>query len=283
MSSAPHNPNRLRLVLAAVVFVMILGAVGVMLLRGGEGDDAPEPEPTLETPEPVQTPAIPLPPPPLTRADLLDMVDQAAAAHAAGETPQGQRALSGRTFRVKIPFGCFGPREAGSEAAAWWEYADEGRSIRVSARPEIWTESAFVAQLGGGPYEAVEGFWIPRPWMTADTCPPIRVDPLGGTPPVSPQTVGLAAFFEAGGSRVNQRRERPWQATLRAEEGQALERPQGFHLIVEGRLEAFADGRPVRCQSAGPDQRPLCVIRIRREYVALAPIGSDTVLQEWRS
>ena len=79
------------------------------------------------------------------------------------------------------------------------------------------------------------------------------------------------------------RGDRPWQAAIRAEEGETLERPTGFHLIVEGRLGAFSDGRPVRCSSAGPDQRPLCVIRIRREYVAFAPIGSDEVIQEWRS
>jgi len=78
-------------------------------------------------------------------------------------------------------------------------------------------------------------------------------------------------------------RDQPWQAAVRAAEGETLERPTGFHLIVEGRLGAFADGRPVRCQSAGPDQRPLCVVRIRRDYVAFAPIGSDEIIQEWRS
>ena len=284
MSSSPSNPNRLRLILAAVVFVMILGAVGVMLLRGDPTPDDPEPLPEPTTVEPVQTPTIPLPPPALTRAELLDMVEQATAAYAAGEAaPEGEAALAGRNFRVRIPFGCFGPRRAGEEGWAGWEYADEGDTIRLSARPENWTDTAFVSLLGGGRYDAVEGFWIPRPWMTGDGCPPIRVDPLGGAPAASPQTVGLAAFFEADSSRVDQRGDRPWQAAIRAAEGETLERPTGFHLIIEGRLGAFSDGRPVRCSSAGPDQRPLCVIRIRREYVAFAPIGSDEVIQEWRS
>ena len=284
MSSPQSNPNRLRLILAAVVFVMILGAVGVMLLRANQTVEAPEPTPDPETVEPVQTPTIPLPPPALTRAQLLDMAEAAASAYAAGEPiPEGQAALVGRNFRVRIPFGCFGPREAGSDAWAWWEYADDGATIRLSARPENWTETGFVAQSGGGPYDAVQGFWIPRPWMASDACPPIRVDPLGGAPAASPQTVGLAAFFGADSSRVDQRGGRPWQAAVRAAEGETLERPTGFHLIVEGRLGAFADGRPVRCQSAGPDQRPLCVVRIRRDYVAFAPIGSDEIIQEWRS
>ena len=284
MLSPPSNSNRLRLILAAVVFVMILGAAGVMLLRGDPTPDDPEPTPEPVTVEPVQTPTIPLPPPALTRAELLDMVEQATAAYAAGEAaPESEADLAGRNFRIRIPFGCFGPRQAGSDAWAWWEYADEGETIRLSARPENWTDTGFVAQLGGGPYDAVEGFWVPRPWMAGDGCPPIRVDPLGGAPAASPQTVGLAAFFEADSSRVDQRGDRPWQAAIRAEEGETLERPAGFHLIIEGRLGAFADGRPVRCQSAGPDQRPLCVIRIRRDYVAFAPIGSDEIIQEWRS
>ncbi|MEH6664069.1 MAG: hypothetical protein V7678_04410 [Brevundimonas sp.] len=285
MSSSASNSNRLRLILAAVVFVMILGAAGAMLLRGEPAPDTPEPAPEPKTTEPVQTPAIPLPPPPLTRAELLDMVEAAASAYAAGEpAPEDQAGLAGRQFRIRIPFGCYGPRRAGSESSAGWEYADEGRTIRLSVAPEAWADTAFVAQLGGGPYEAVEGFWIPRPWMASDACPPIRVDPLGGgAPAASPQTVGLAAFFEADSSRVNQRGDRPWQAAVRAPEGETLERPAGFHLIVEGRLEAFADGRPVRCNSAGPDQRPVCLIRMQREYVAFAPIGSDEIIQEWRS
>ena len=80
MSSSASNPNRLRLILAAVVFVMILGAAGVMLLRGEPTPDAPEPTPEPQTVEPAQTPTIPLPPPALTRAELLDMVDRATAA-----------------------------------------------------------------------------------------------------------------------------------------------------------------------------------------------------------
>lgn len=283
MTDPSANPNRLRLILGAVVFVMILGAVGVMLLGRDPAPQKPEPSPEPETIEPVQAPTIPLPPPPLTRADLLRLVQEAAAAYAAGKpAPDGHASLAGRRFKVRIPFGCFGPRPAESEAAAGWEYADEGRSIRLSARPEDWAGTAFVAQLGGGPYEAVEGLWIPRPWMDVDGCPPLRVDPLSGAPAASPQTVGLAAFFPGDSSRVDQRGDRPWQATLRAPEGETLTRPAGFHLIVEGRLEVFADGAPVRCNSAGPDQRPVCLIRVQRDRVAFAPMDSDTVIQEWR-
>lgn len=283
MSERSANPNRLRLILGAVVFVMILGAVGVMLLGRDPAPREAEPAPEPEVVEPVQAPAIPLPPPPLIRADLLQVAADAAAAYAAGEpAPEGHAGLAGRRFRVRIPFGCFGPRPAGSEASAGWEYADDGRAVRLSARPEAWADTAFVAQLGGGPYEAVEGLWIPRPWMNGDGCPPLRVDPLGGAPAASPQTVGLAAFFQADSSRVDQRGDRPWQATLRAPEGETLARPAGFHLIVEGRLEPFADGAPVRCNSAGPDQRPVCLIRIQRDRVAFAPIGSDEIIREWR-
>lgn len=283
MADPSANPNRLRLILGVVVFVMILGAVGVMLLRGDATPEEPEPAATPEPAETPQTPAIPLPPPALTRADLLDMAEQAAAAYASGgPAPEGEAGLVGRNFRVRIPFGCYGPRQAGGDDWAGWEYADEGATIRLSATPENWTDTGFVAQLGGAPYDAVEGFWIPRPWMDGDGCPPIRVDPLGGAPAASPQTVGLAAFFEVDSSRVEQRGDRPWQAAIRAPEGETLERPAGFHLIVEGRLGAFADGRPVRCSSGGPDQRPLCIIRIRREYVAFSPIGSDEIIQEWR-
>jgi hypothetical protein len=129
--------------------------------------------------------------------------------------------------------------------------------------------------------EAVEGFWIPRPWQNGDRCPARTADPLQAEPPTpSPQTVGLATVFGPNSSRLNRRGERPYELTLPVSD--AARPTQGLQLVLEGRLTALPDGRLIACRSASPDQRPVCLIGAQIDRVAVRDPASQRSLGEWR-
>ena len=129
----------------------------------------------------------------------------------------------------------------------------------------------------------MEGFWVDRPWMTADGCPSIRADPLASGPGTSaPPTVGLAAVFETGGSRLGRRNGRAYTHTIRqAGDAPLIGLDAGYRVRLQGRVAAFPDGRAIRCRAANPDQRPVCVAAVQLDRVAFETPTGET-LSEWR-
>lgn len=240
--------------------------------------------------EPVATPAAPTPAgpaPALTREDLILAMEQAASAYASGQTPTGD-SLSGRRFSIRLAFGCDGPRTNAADAAgdglARWSWDEDRRSIRLSLAPGDWAESALVVGAGGGAaWEAVEGFWIPRPWLKSDACPGQTVDPLqAGAAGASPQTVGLAAVFGPDSSRLGRRDGRAYVHTIRPEgDAVLIPPPDGYRLVLEGRASAFPDSRAIHCRAPGPDSRPVCVMAATLDRVAFED-ASGRQLSEWR-
>jgi hypothetical protein len=124
--------------------------------------------------------------------------------------------LVGRRFGLRLPFGCTGPA-AEAAAGASWVYSADRRSVRIVVRPETWTGSALIQAIAAPEtYEAVEGFWVTRPWLLSEDCPALPTDPTTTTPSASsPETLGLGVFFEEGGSRVARRDQRPYEIVLR--------------------------------------------------------------------
>lgn len=244
----------------------------------------PEPAP----PAPARTPApvsLPVAPPPLGRAELLRAIDAAASAYAAGKAPEGE-SLAGRRFTVRQAFGCSGaappaPADQAADGLARWSWSRDRRALEIRLKPGDWTGTALMAG-GDGAWEAAEGFWLSWPWLRADGCPKAAVDPLAGPHAVSPQTVGLAAVFERGGSRLGRRNGRAYAFTVRGEGDELPPLPiGGYRLVLEGRFVAFADGRSVRCRSDGIDQRPICVAAAELHRVAFEAADGE-VLSEWR-
>lgn len=248
-------------------------------------------EPVAPPPEPAgpvkSSPEPPVQPATLGRRELLTAIDQAASNYAAGVTPTGTDALVGRQFDIRLAFGCEGaqaaPAEGAGDGLARWSWGPDRETIRLNLAPGDWTRSALIAGAGQEKWEAVEGFWIARPWMSADGCPSIRADPLASGPvSPSPQAVGLAAVFEKDGSRLGRRNGRAYTHTLRqAGDAPLVALDAGYRVRLEGRIAAFPDGRAIRCRAANPNQRPVCVAATQLDRVAFETPTGET-LSEWR-
>lgn len=283
--------SRRRSILAAA----LVSAASLGLVQCDRASDAPAAPPPADAPPAIPETTdlrAPQPQTSLSRDDLISAAAQAASAYSEGRTPTTTDPLVGRSFTVRMPFGCSGPSiPAAGDAepgVARWSWADDNKTIQLSLTPGDWTDSALIAAPLGAraaaTWEAVEGFWVPRPWMAAKTCPSAPTDPLLTLEPTaSPQTFGIAAVFEAEGSRAGRRNGRAYAFTVRSSAGQTLVPPVGgYRLVLEGRIVGFPGGRAIRCKASGPDQRPVCVAAARLDRVAFED-AAGAVLTEWRA
>ena len=255
-------------------------AASLLALAACQREPQPTPAPAAKSePPPVVTVA---PAPVLDRAGLLEATDIAASAFAAGREVGGA-SLAGRRFVVRQAFGCGEPDEAAETAAdglATVAWAKDRRTLKFSLAPADWLQSGLIGRDDSG-LEAVEGFWLERPWLRTEACPAIAP---GASPSsqASPQTSGLAAVFKPNGARTGRRNGRAYEFTLRGEDGQPpAPSAQGYRLVLEGRMTTFADGRAIHCRTAAPDQRPVCIGAAQFDRVAFEDADGQ-MLSEWR-
>ncbi|PZQ59113.1 MAG: hypothetical protein DI570_16735 [Phenylobacterium zucineum] len=265
----------------------------------------PKPTPGPTTPEVSPAPAV------LDRARLLQALDTATSAYAAGQADAGEN-LASRRFVIRQAFGCRGPAASSTPGLPGWTWGKDHKTVEISLAPIDWTKGAVFDEMDT-PWEAVEVFWIARPWArdagcktdaaspapaepkpAAKTIDPAKTmdnertsTPAPATPVLPPpaadrQVAGLAAVFVQGGSRVGRRDGKPFAFTLRSEDGAPLQAPPGgYRLVLEGRLAAFPDGRAIRCRSASVDIRPVCIAAAEVDRVAFED-ADGKVLREWR-
>lgn len=268
------------------VRLTVVAAAAISLLSACQRDA----EPVAPPPGPAgPVKALETPPlnPALDRRELLSAVAQAASSYAAGIVVTTADSLVGRQFDVRMAFGCEGaetpPPDGAGDGLARWSWGPDRETIRLSLTPGDWARSALIAGAGQDQWEAVEGFWVARPWMTTEGCPSIRADPLASGPAApSPHAVGLAAVFETGGSRLGRRNGRAYAHTIRqAGDSPLIALDAGYRVRLQGRVAAFPDGRAVRCRAANPNQRPVCVVAVQLDRVAFETPTGET-LSEWR-
>lgn len=238
-------------------------------------DVTPEPAPAA-TPPTVSV----APPPALDRAGLLQAMDQAASAYAAGDKAFDVD-LPARRFVVRQAIGC-AVTAVSSDGVTAVAGGRDSRDLSLSLTPADWTSSPPFPEAVGG-WEAAEGFWLSWPWLRSDGCPVAQKgegQDTAGTP--SPQTMGLAAVFDEGGSRLGRRNGRPYAYTVRGEGKAApISESKSYRLVLDGRMAVFADGRAIRCHATGPEQRPVCIAAVRMERVAFEN-DEGQILSEWR-
>ena len=268
------NGSPLRNIIAAAVVVAAGAGAGFIAGR----DSVRMPEPIVVTqpaaPVPVAVPETPMAEVTLGRADILRMASLAADA-ASGGTPV-EDTMDGRRFMIRIPFGCGPKSNDNRDRSATYTVADE--TLRVRIQPQDWTDLPWVAsEVSRRGAVGAEGFWVPRPWTAAETCPPDAVEP---TDPSS--NLGIAMIFDANSSRVGQRRGRALEATVQVDAEEA-DFSKGFRLVVEGRVVQWPGGREtVLCRSANAYERPVCLVGTRLDGVSIENASNGERLADWR-
>lgn len=276
---APHVPGRLR---AAPSLLAVLLAVPLMLAGCDKAQDRTDDAPGNASAQQPPQPSEPIELSPLNRGDILTAAARAADMFGAGQPlPEANRALIDRKFALRLPFGC-----AGAEAEAWagWTWNPATKALKVTIRPEQWGDAPWIAAIAPErTFEAVEGFWLRRPWTSAETCP----SPSVRTPNMTGggegrQTVGLAQFFSASSPRTLRRGGRPYAVTLK-EPVMPDPRTGRFALSIRGRISGFADGQPIRCWTSSPDLEPVCLVAVELESVGIEDLSTGKSVAEWHS
>jgi hypothetical protein len=238
---------------------------------------------------------VPLPKPPMDRTALLQEVALARSAAAAGANDsQAQRALDGKQFELRIRFGCAGAAPKLADAMLGWTYNADTRVFRISATPTLNGDDPIIAQLNAKDIEAVEGFWIPRPWLLQATCPAApaapAATPVKGTSQQQSTSIAIAAgkvaiaqFFTATDSRTTRRDHRPYAATRTLDAGTTQVGVAGFDLVIEGRLRPGPGGRVILCKSAVVDRPPDCIVSARIDRVRFEQPETGETIAEWGS
>lgn len=268
--------------LATLACVALISGCEVKTPAGNEPDETPTAIPTIRPPAPAPTLTIG----PATRAEILAAVSSAADATAAGlPLPEANLTLTDRTFELHLPFGCV------PEAGGTWGQVRRDPStsvLRISVTPERFGQNQHItATAAGKPFDAVEGFWIERPWTTAETCPrpapSATVEPAESTPapqPAAPQTLAIAQFFKPDAPRTSQRGNRPYTYVGKPDAKDPARNGE-MRLRLTGRISGFADGHPVHCHTSEPAAPPICVVAVEFTGVGIEAAQSGRILTEW--
>lgn len=284
VSMMEPTPRTSRLALTAgFVALAVIGGGGFLLGQQSAGPQpvAPAPVPVAPTPAPSPTEANDT----LGRAELMALAATAADATASGTgVPAEIRAAVGKPFAILLPFGCTGPAAADSDAAMRWRYDDADKALRLHVAPVTWNAADWWQAGSANEVESVEGFWIPRPWSSSETCPPLG-DPAGasGAEPVTlpGQTLAIGHLYGADARRQGRRDGKAYTAVIRTTPD-AVRGEQGFRLRIKGRVAAGPDGNAAVCrQPGGAEQRPVCMIVTSLDEIALENTATEKVLATW--
>ena len=291
------SPRTSRLVVAgSAAAIILLGGGGFLLGRS----TAPAPPPAIISPmpAPVAAPVVSETPVArvLSRTDIIAMANAAADATSSGaKMPESASAAEGSRFEIELPFGCDGPAAEDSRDPFQWRYDAKSSSLRVSVAPaafdpqewlgEPTSEAASIAPPAARE-EAIEGFWIARPWSSRETCESASAPaaPLGIDAVTIPgQTLGLAQIFTDEDSRNARRGGKPYESVRRMDEDD-LKIDKGLRVRLRGRIGRFPDGEAVRCrQPAGKEQRPVCLVAVTFDDVAIENPSTQETIATWAS
>lgn len=272
-----RHPSARRRRLRAAASLLAAASLAACEPRDVAGNDVEEN--AANAAEPAPAPVLPEPARPLGRAQLLDLVRRAADAAAAGDPlPEADKQLAGRSFEIRLPFGC--PGEA--ERPDRWVTADfdaKRGTLRLSAKPPLSQADSWLAEVAEDqPFDTAEGFWIERPWTTSEMCPPVLPATSEPSEAASP-TVAIVEVFAPDAPRMLQRGGRPYGITRKLDSAEQAE--GGFRLALGGHIAAFRDGYPVHCRVESNLRPPICVVAAEFARIAFERVKGGTVLAEW--
>lgn len=261
---------------------LALAAGGFLLGRATLGDPPPAPAPSGPPLAKVEAPPPPVVEPVLGRADLIRAAAAAADSFTAGR-PAGAGNLVGRRFELRLPFGCAGPQP--DDAPLRWRYDDDAEVLRLHAEPAQFSVEEWLGPEAREGIEAVEGFWIERPWTSSEDCPaPVAAaspeTESEATEAAPAPTLGIAQIFTAQGSRQGRRNGQAYEAVVR-KSADAIDVTRGLRLRLSGRIAAAAAPRPILCRAADPAHAPRCLILAELSEVAIENPANGETLAQW--
>lgn len=280
------SPRASRLALAAgLVAAIVIGGGGFLLGQRSVADETP-----LIAPAPAAAP-LPAPTPTeeadrtLYRPELIALASKAADATARGAPmPSATGAAVGKQFSIALPFGCDGPSAVGSDAAMRWRYDDKAEVLRLHVAPVSWSPTEWWAESAPASLEAIEGFWIARPWTDSEDCPPVgEPAAASGADPITlpGQTLAIGQLFSGEGARQGRRGGKAYTVVVRmiADEVRA---GRGFRVRLAGHVAAVPGGGAASCrQPGGAEQRPICIIATTLDEVAIENAATGETLATW--
>ena len=272
------------------------------------------------------------------RRQLLLAVNEAASAAALGiDDGSQQSSLMGRQFILRIPIGCDGE----SDATTGFIYDEDNQRLTLKAVPELTLADVDKvrpvpeevpapapsaeeqsaddsAAIGGADanssavsaptltkIEAVNGFWISRPWILAESCPietefvgsttedassegPKADDKYGVSSEDEPTSngidetpnVAIAHFFTARDPRVGRRDGSAYRITKRVTEDERPD-PKSLRLVLRGRLGQMPDGKTIQCSKGTAKERPRCIISASFDRVSFENANGSIVYAQW--
>jgi hypothetical protein len=231
----------------------------------------------------------------LARADLIGIANAAADAASSGQAlPRSVSGVDAQRFEIYLPFGCEGPAPEDSNAPLRWRYDADTSSLRIFVKPVSWDPEEWLREspAAGGEdksaaaSEAIEGFWISRPWSSRETCEPgaASTAPRGIDAVTLPgQTLGLAQIFTSEDSRNARRDGKPYESVLRLKQND-FQVDEGLRVRLRGRITQFPDGATVRCrQPAGQELRPVCLVAVTFDDLSIDNPATQETIATWAS
>jgi len=295
------SPRTSRLVVAGSAAAIILLGGGGFLFGRSTAPSPPPPPPSVVTPAPAPVAApVVAPETPiarvLSRAEIIEIANAAADATSSGATmPDRVGAAEGAQFEVDLPFGCDGPAAENSREPFRWRYDTVSSALRISVAPAVFDPGDWLGKPSpdnsgttapAASKEAIEGFWIARPWSSRGTCEAgsPTTAPLGIDAVTLPgQTLGLAQIFTDQGSKNARRGGKPYESIRRIGEDD-LKIDQGLRVRLRGRVARFPNGSTVRCrQPAGKEQRPICLVAVSFDEVGIENPSTQDTIATWAS
>ena len=261
-------------------FLVAAASLAVIACQGPDRPANNEVDITPATNDVHLSEVLPLPEPALDRAGFLAAMASAASAQASGTGTALAPSLDGRRFAIRIRFGCDGSAPADSDAALRWTTARDRKSYDIIAEPDLSQADEPLNAMSDQTIEAIEGFWIPRPWELHGGCPAVAPDD-GKAGVSAPRLVGIAQYFTAEDSRVGRRSGRPYVATQKIASPAELPK-SGLVLLLEGRFDAWPGGNVIRCSGSGRDRRPTCIASAHLDRAAFLRPDDSSVIAEWR-
>lgn len=265
------------------IAAIVVGSAGFYFGRASAPKAADAHSRAIARPTPGPSPSTDTDPV-LGRADIIAMVATATDALVAGAPVPGKiRSAVGRRFELSVPFGCAGPAEQGSLELLRWRYDESEETLRLHVEPTTWSLADWglpdTAKL-----QAIEGYWIARPWSSGSDCP--RASSAGRSTGIAPvtlagQTVAVAQFFTDETRREALRSGRAFESVQRIPRN-AFKSPVGFRFVLSGRIGRVPGAGPVRCvQPGGIEQRPICVVAVKLDEVRIESPATGEVVASW--